>query len=510
MRKGWWVVVGAALTGMTLTGCELGMPGQPRHERVSRLDAVDVRVDVAADGSAAVRMEVRFVDAVGGTVGLVMPNRPGVTSPIVDLAVDGQPARPEAGTFDPVVRVGTASAVVTYRLAPAALVGSDVGVLDLVVVPQPGDNSRQDPPAAVTATIAFPTPLPPATRAVNLLGRDRTTEVVGNTVVFTASAPVWSPANDIVIVTDPSMYPAMVERSFDTRAAVDALLTSRMTTAAETEVTLGSLDTQERVASGVLWAAMIVPGAFCWLMLVLKSLKRAATNRWEVRDVAHELREPPGNDDPAVVGVLIGDRHPPRSTVAGSLLMLAHRRVIEIQEAGGGTDDFVIRRRHRGNAEGTERLIARALGLTANRTEARSPLAWPARFWRRYRRVAIGLARRQGLVERRLPATWLMAAITYSSVGLGVGLSGGFGPFVMLATVLGGCFLGWSLLFLTGWQLSRAGRRRRAEWQAYQRFLHAADNLREVGPGAVAIWGPHLAYAAVLDAAPRAARLLTP
>jgi uncharacterized membrane protein len=75
--------------------------------------------------------------------------------------------------------------------------------------------------------------------------------------------------------------------------------------------------------------------------------------------------------------------------------------------------------------------------------------------------------------------------------------------------VFGGPVLALAAAYLTGWSLTRTGQRQRDQWVGFGRWLRANSALAEVGAPAVAVWGEVLAYAAVLGAAPTAARALS-
>ena len=129
-------------------------------------------------------------------------------------------------------------------------------------------------------------------------------------------------------------------------------------------------------------------------------------------------------------------------------------------------------------------------------------------WWREYVGDARKRAARAGLIETRIPfvALMLVAIMTATAFSLVF--------FERMPVFIGSILLANGLPHLiargSGWHLTDDGKRMRAVWRAHGRFLHRHHTLREAGPAGVAIWGPNLAYGAVLGVAERAARPLTP
>jgi uncharacterized membrane protein len=70
--------------------------------------------------------------------------------------------------------------------------------------------------------------------------------------------------------------------------------------------------------------------------------------------------------------------------------------------------------------------------------------------------------------------------------------------------------LGTAICLVSGRALTRSGRRHRALWGAFRRYIHHHGQLDGVGPAGIVMWGPYLAYGVVPGEADDAARLLTP
>jgi len=83
-------------------------------------------------------------------------------------------------------------------------------------------------------------------------------------------------------------------------------------------------------------------------------------------------------------------------------------------------------------------------------------------------------------------------------------------PAVFIGSIIFANGLPQLLSRVSGYHLTVEGAREKAQWAAFRRFLHEQRSLHDVGPAAIVIWGPNLAYGAVLGEAPRAAAIFTP
>jgi hypothetical protein len=127
---------------------------------------------------------------------------------------------------------------------------------------------------------------------------------------------------------------------------------------------------------------------------------------------------------------------------------------------------------------------------------------------RRLRALLVREGRRHHLVRVTLSALVLVPAALAMGV---VALVGSEGASVLAwVAAVRGPVVALVAAGLTGVSLTRAGRRQRDAWLAYGSWLRRHSELEDVGAPGVAIWGPILAYAAVLGAAPVAARALSP
>jgi hypothetical protein len=208
--------------------------------------------------------------------------------------------------------------------------------------------------------------------------------------------------------------------------------------------------------------------------------------------------------------VLEGNATPERDAVAGTLLALARRKVIGMDEYG--PDRLVITVPPAGTADDEcEQIVLDALRAEADGGDAiEGPPVWrkPTRWWRGYKRAAIGRAREAGYVVSVLPFISISGAVVTTAVG--VAIYNFSRPWVMVVAIFAAQFLAVALWFVSGRDLSKSGRRQRALWRAFARYIHDHGELADVGPSGVAIWGPYAVYGVVLGEADDAARVLTP
>ncbi len=257
----------------------------------------------------------------------------------------------------------------------------------------------------------------------------------------------------------------------------------------------------------VVAAVLIVPA---WFFYGRSLLRRARARRIAVAgaDAPRELTEPPGHDDPAVVAVVVGKGEPSGRAVAATVLGLAARDVIDVQEYG---DKVVIDiRANAAAANATDQLVLDALRARADNTGAvAGPPIWDdVSWWRDYVRDARGRAIAGGLVEQRIPLVGLMLVCVLTATGLALIFFWYIAAFVGLILLANG--LPHLIARASGFRLSAAGVASRAQWIAFGRCLHGHESLHDVGPAGVAIWGPNLVYGVLVGAGDMAARALSP
>jgi hypothetical protein len=253
-------------------------------------------------------------------------------------------------------------------------------------------------------------------------------------------------------------------------------------------------------------AVLIVP---TWFFFLVWLARRAVTTRDVTDGIPREVLEPPSAHDPALVGVLLGEGKPPRRAVAGTLLALAARNAITINEYG---EKLVLDLPPTASPENDgERLVLDALREHVDeKGDVVGPPIWKgkARWFAAFARDARSRAMGAGLLELRIPFIGIMLVFIFTATGLSLIFFSRIAVFVGLIILANG--LPHLLARASGYRLSDDGERLRAAWESFGRYLHAQGSVRDVGPAAVVVWGPNLVYGAVLGEAPRAARPLTP
>ena len=139
------------------------------------------------------------------------------------------------------------------------------------------------------------------------------------------------------------------------------------------------------------------------------------------------------------------------------------------------------------------------------------PPVWKGstRWWRGYRKDAIRRARGMGLVTKWLPLAPLSGALI--TTGIGISLFFFTQPVIYFIIVFGVQIVGYVISFITGYTLTNRGWRERAQWRSFARYIDDHGEIKKaVGPAGIAMWGPYLAYGAVLGEATGASKPLTP
>ena len=254
---------------------------------------------------------------------------------------------------------------------------------------------------------------------------------------------------------------------------------------------------------------IIVPTLLITVVVLLRGSKRRRADDEAVAVVPRELPEPPTRDDAALVATVVGEGTASRRAVAGTVLELADRGVLDVQEYGSKLVISVPPR-----ANGTTPEDALVLGslreLADDSGAVTGPPIWHGKvaWWRDFARSARSRALTAGLVQTRLPFIGLILFTVMIATAVSM-------IFFSRTAVFVGCIVlanGFPHLIAraSGFRLTTKGQVERAQWLAFGRHLRALRSVRDVGPAAVAMWGPNLVYGVVLGEAPRAARPLTP
>ena len=295
---------------------------------------------------------------------------------------------------------------------------------------------------------------------------------------------------------------------------VIALLTCALPGLLVTAVTSGIAPASSYVPISTRFLAVLAftGPAILWPLVALGAIRRHwLAHRLVPKDVPQYEREPPSPDDPAVVAALWGLKRMSSNAVAGTVLSLAERKAVAIDETG--PDRFTVTVKDSAAAANRgEQAVLDALSAAAapgGRIEA--PPLWRGKvtWWRSYRRDALGRAVQRGLLTYVFRRGLVFLASLMTGIGLGLFFvltrPGLFMPLVLLSIVAG-----FVLALGGGLELTPEGARLKAHWAAYGRQIADFTKVDEAAPATIALWGPYLTYGAVLGAAKKSASVLSP
>ena len=310
--------------------------------RQSKIDAVRTDATVQPDGVVRVSQRYTFDSEDGGTVALpaalVNPSLPPEAQLSVggvrNVTVDGAPTTPEAGTFDPQLRIRKERATVAYEVVGAVKRYADTAVARIDVLPAPEDASRQDPNVDLTGTLTLPEGAPGPIEPHLHGGIDRQVAVDGSTVTFSEEAPIWQPSHELDVAFPPDRVPGVAAAPIPFLATFQTEQAARDQSDVTTESTLDDVDTQEDLSRWIITAVAFGLPAIFWTIVVVGLLRRFRERRKVVGDVPRHLSDPPTTSDPAIVAVLDGEGTPGKRAVAGTILDLARRKQLDVQEYG--------------------------------------------------------------------------------------------------------------------------------------------------------------------------------
>jgi hypothetical protein len=477
--------------------------------RQSQIDHVAVTAVVRPDGVVHVDQRYTFASDDGGTVAVPdLADASGIIGGSTNVTVDSRPVTPSGGTFSAELSIESKHATVGYDLVGEVKRYTDVATVELDVLPAPDDTSRQDPDVKLTGTLTLPESPGPVDAHLHG-GRDRSVTVAASVITFSADAPIWQPFHRLAVAFPPGAVPYVAVTPIPFLASFQQAQQAQDLADTTTDSVLSSVDTQEDLSRWIITAVAFGLPAIFWTIVAVGLVRRLRERRCAVGSVPDQLSDPPTADDPAVVAVLDGEGHPAKEAVAGTILALAQRKAVDVQQYG---DTLVVKVPLTTMAtNGSEELVLDALrGEATPEGVVEGPL-WrtPTRWWRAYKRDAIKRARGMGLVTRWLPLAPLSGALI--TTGIGISLFFFTNPTVYFIIVFGVQIVGYVISFVSGYTLTNKGWRQRALWRSFARYIDHQGKLdRDVGPAGVVIWGPYLVYGAVLGAAHGAAKPLTP
>ena len=257
----------------------------------------------------------------------------------------------------------------------------------------------------------------------------------------------------------------------------------------------------------VVAAFLVIP---VWLIAILAIVRKTFSAKPDVTaGIPNELPEPPGDEDPAVVAVVVGDGSPSHRAVAGTILSLAQGKMITINEFGPKV--MVTVPPDARSAVPTDALVLDALREHADsKGDIEGPPIWNHRvaWWHSYRGEARKAALGSGLLQFRIPFVGLMILMIFTSTALGLVFFSRLPVFI--GSILFANGIPHLLARATGYRLSDQGQVMRAKWAAFARYLRKEGSVHDVGASGIVMWGPNLSYGVVLGEAPKAAHQLTP
>lgn len=268
-----------------------------------------------------------------------------------------------------------------------------------------------------------------------------------------------------------------------------------------------------RIASALILTAMwlALVGWIVWRIVAAKRI--LAADVAEVAAPRDATFSPPSALEPAVVGVLVGDTgRGGRSPVAATLLELARRGVVDIEGIDSTRFRFTIPPGATGRTKVEEAVLGdlRPQGQLTSTATLKGPPLWGAAegpaIEQRVGRLAAAEARAARLMRVTL-AAWVLVPASLAMGIVAIIASGGSSWLAWVITFTGPV-VAIAATVLTGTSLTAKGRAERELWVQYGDWLRSNSRLDDVGPPGIATWGEPLVYAAVLGAAPRAAKAL--
>lgn len=238
-----------------------------------------------------------------------------------------------------------------------------------------------------------------------------------------------------------------------------------------------------------------------------------------------------GPEPPAVVDLLTDRFEVTPDAVPATLLDLAARRWVTIEEPAPG--HVMVRIRRHGTGDGDPAPFERQLldhlrGLAVDGVVPAGALttgteAAAGRWWKQFRRAVVSQAQDQGLCRRRWPG----AATGLVWVGIGLAVAAGWGAGalageqpepppgqtsemravdLLVVVAYGGAFaLGGVAAAITASDSQRdtdAGLAAASRWLGVREYLAAHGDFARKPAAAVTVWDRYLAHAAALDLAP--------
>ena len=246
-----------------------------------------------------------------------------------------------------------------------------------------------------------------------------------------------------------------------------------------------------------------------WLLAVAVVYLRRRPNKPEPGPPTLDL----GDEPPAIANLLVHDFRVTRDAVPATLLDLAARRLVEIEERGPGSYVCRLEKRSDGELTSYERRVMELLRSRASGdivpTEALTtgPKAESSRWWKGFQKEVVADAQRRGLCLDILDGR-TFRRLTFAALGPAVVLG-------LLAGTTAGLVYWVVAFFLLGavmtWHTQRdtpAGLAAASRWLGVRAKLADDEAFRTQAPIAVTLWERHLAYGAAFGLATAAVRAI--
>ena len=246
-----------------------------------------------------------------------------------------------------------------------------------------------------------------------------------------------------------------------------------------------------------------------WLLAVIVVYLRRRPNKPEPGSPTLEL----GPEPPAIANLLVHDFRVTHDAVPATLIDLAARRLVEIEEREPGSYVCRLEKRSDGELTSYERRVMDLLRSRASNgvvpTEALTtgPKKESSRWWKGFEKEVVSDAQQRGLcldILDKRTFLWLSGAAAAPATVLGVLASGrwGFGYWVVAFF-----FLGW-IMGLNTQRETPEGLAAASRWLGVRAKLAEDESFETQAPIAVALWERHLAYGAAFGLAQAAVQAL--
>jgi Predicted membrane protein (DUF2207) len=261
--------------------------------------------------------------------------------------------------------------------------------------------------------------------------------------------------------------------------------------------------------------AASVAAVVLWLVLLLAAAFATRPREVEAAPATMEL----GEESPAVVDLLTNDWRVTPDAVPATLLDLAARGFVDLDQHGEGRTVCRVRRTAGGGLASYERMVldhvARLAvdGVVPAAALTTGPQDASARWWRSFKDAVVHDARARGLTRDRWsrPVERLLKVAALAPAGVAVLLANAVIGLNLGTVVVGGML--W--VALTGLvkrfrdqRDTPAGAEAAAGWLGVRAYLGRNEVFPSLPPAAVAIWDRYLAYGAALGVATAALRAL--